>query len=327
MITLEHLYKKYYSHSKYHALNDVSLTVNKGDIFGIIGFSGAGKSTLLRTINLLEKPTEGNVIVDGVLLNKLDFSNLAKARKNIGMIFQHFNLLQSKTIYKNISLPLELNKTPKKIIEKRVKEVIQLVKLEKQLYKYPNNISGGQQQRVGIARALTTNPKILLCDEATSALDPANTLSILNLLKEINKQMGLTIVLITHEIHVIKAICNKLAVIDKGIIVEVGKTENIFNNPKHHITKVLLNHSDKISTNYNYTVNLSLINNQTNLNFINEISTLGTINIVESNISKNDNHLKGSITFKIKINSNFTLDILENILIEYRLNKYSITKC
>lgn len=324
MINLEHLYKTYSSNLKYNALNDVSLKISKGDIFGIIGFSGAGKSTLLRTINLLEKPTKGNVIVDGETLNNLNSSNLAKSRKQIGMIFQHFNLLNSKTIYKNIALPLELNKTPKEIIKKRVEEVAELVKLENHLYKYPNTLSGGQKQRVGIARALTTNPKILLCDEATSALDPSNTLSILELLKEINNKIGLTIVLITHEIQVIKAICNKLAVIDKGRIVEVGKTKNVFNNPKNNTTKILLNYNPKLTADYNYIIHVYLNGNSTDMNFIKEISEIGNINITESNIYKNKDFLEGSLTFKFKAKPNFKLDILKDILIKYKLKRYSI---
>src|SRR5699024_2365527 len=208
---------------------------------------------------------------DGVELNKLDNKSLANERKNIGMIFQHFNLLKSKTIYKNVALPLELSKTPKKIIKERVNEVIKLVGLEKHAYKYPNNISGGQKQRVGIARALTNKPKILLCDEATSALDPATTLSILELLNDINKTICLTIVLITHEIHVVKAICNKMAVIDKGKIIESGETNSIFSNPKEDITKILLNYEQTNNNEYDYIISVNL-NEKNNLDFIAALS-------------------------------------------------------
>lgn len=327
MIKLENIYKKYNKNSLHHALNNVSLHVEKGDIFGIIGFSGAGKSTLLRTINLLERPNKGKVIVNKVDLNKLDNNSLAKERKNIGMIFQHFNLLRSKTIYKNVALPLELSKTNKTVIKQRVNEVVKLVGLEKQIYKYPNNISGGQKQRVGIARALTNNPDILLCDEATSALDPATTLSILELLKNINKTMGLTIVLITHEIHVVKAICNKMAVIDKGKIIETGETSSIFSHPKQDITKILLNHDDTTTSNtkeYDYIISVSLTQDSNNLDFITALGEYASINIVKSNLTNNQGNLCGELTFKIKLHKS-NLDIVKNMLIQFQLTINSIT--
>ncbi len=190
------------------ALKDVNLTVEKGDIFGVIGFSGAGKSTLIRTVNLLEYPTSGEVIVEGKSLVKMSEKELRKAKKNIGMIFQHFNLLHSKSVFENVAMPLILSRRKKKEIEKRVHEVLRFVGLEDKAQNYPGQLSGGQKQRVGIARALVTNPSILLCDEATSALDPQTTRSILDLLKRVNEEYKITILIITHEMEVIKELAS-----------------------------------------------------------------------------------------------------------------------
>jgi D-methionine transport system ATP-binding protein len=217
---------------KIEALKDIQLTVEKGDIFGVIGFSGAGKSTLIRTVNLLEYPTSGEVIVDGRNLAKLSEKELRQAKKNIGMIFQHFNLLESKTVFENVAMPLVLSKKPKKEIKLRVEELLRFVGLEDKIENYPNQLSGGQKQRVGIARALATNPSILLCDEATSALDPQTTESILQLLKRINEEYRITILIITHEMEVIKQICNRVAVMENGRIIETGNVFDIFTNPQ-----------------------------------------------------------------------------------------------
>ena len=195
-------------------MQDVSLTVQDGDIFGIVGFSGAGKSTLLRMVNALEEPTAGEVLIDGVNINELSHNELRKVRKGIGMIFQSFNLLNSKTVFDNIAIPLRLNKVAEDVIEKRVKELLEFVNLPDRANAYPTQLSGGQKQRVGIARALATNPSILLCDEATSALDPETTEQILKLLKRINKEFNITILLVTHEINVIQEICNRVAVME-----------------------------------------------------------------------------------------------------------------
>jgi len=213
------------------------LTVNKGEIFGIIGHSGAGKSTLLRCVNLLERPSEGAVRVGDVDLTSLNSRQLQEQRRRIGMIFQHFNLLSMATVRDNIAFPLRLAKHSKAEIDKRVDELIHLVGLEQHVDKYPSQLSGGQKQRVGIARALANNPEVLLCDEATSALDPQTTNSILALLLDINQKLGITILLITHEMHVIRAICDRVAVIDDGEIVEMGNVLNVFLKPEHPTTQ------------------------------------------------------------------------------------------
>jgi D-methionine transport system ATP-binding protein len=222
-------------------LSDVSLTVSKGKIFGIIGESGAGKSTLIRCINLLERPASGEVYVDGQNMMALSPSALAVARRNMGMIFQHFNLLSSATVFENVAFPLRLGRLPKDAVRKRVLELLNLVGLENKTDNYPAKLSGGQKQRVAIARALANNPGILLCDEATSALDPATTDSILSLLKSINKRMNITIVLITHEMEAVKTICDEVAVLNKGKLIEQGAISEIFSRPGHELTKRFIN--------------------------------------------------------------------------------------
>lgn len=219
------------------AVDHVNLEIKEGEIFGIIGYSGAGKSTLIRLLNGLETPTSGSVIIDGKEIHNIRGAELRKARQQIGMIFQHFNLLWSRTVRENISFPLEIAKVRKQERKKRVDELIKLVGLEGKEDAYPSQLSGGQKQRVGIARALANNPKVLLCDEATSALDPQTTDSILELLIDINQKLGLTIVLITHEMHVIRKICHRVAVMEAGKIVEVGPVLEIFKRPKAEITK------------------------------------------------------------------------------------------
>jgi D-methionine transport system ATP-binding protein len=219
------------------AVRDVSLTVKKGEIFGIIGHSGAGKSTLLRCVNLLEKPTSGTVTVGDVKLTGLSERQLQTKRRRIGMIFQHFNLLSMSTVRDNIAFPLVLAKLSKAEVNKRVDELLKLVQLEGHEDKYPAQLSGGQKQRVGIARALANNPDVLLCDEATSALDPQTTNSILSLLLDINEKLGITILLITHEMNVIRSICDRVAVIDQGEIVEMGDVLHVFLRPEHPVTR------------------------------------------------------------------------------------------
>ncbi|RDW18082.1 phosphate ABC transporter ATP-binding protein [Oceanobacillus arenosus] len=223
--------------NKVAALKNINLTVEKGDIFGVIGFSGAGKSTLIRTVNLLEYPTSGDVIVEGKNLANMSEKEIREAKKNIGMIFQHFNLLNSKTVFDNVAMPLILSKNKKKDIEARVHEILRFVGLEDKAKNYPDQLSGGQKQRVGIARALATNPSILLCDEATSALDPQTTKSILDLLKRINEEYKITILIITHEMEVIKQICNRVAVMENGQIIETGSVFDIFAHPKTDTTR------------------------------------------------------------------------------------------
>ena len=222
------------------ALDDINLTVNKGDIFGIIGLSGAGKSTLVRCMNLLERPTSGSVVFGGKELSSMKRDELLETRRSIGMIFQGFNLLSQRTALKNVCFPLEIAHTDRAAAEKRARELLSLVGLSDRADNYPSQLSGGQKQRVAIARALATEPKVLLCDEATSALDPNTTEQILALLKEINKKLGVTIVVITHEMRVIERICNRVAVIDAGKIVEQGDVSDIFTNPRCDITRELV---------------------------------------------------------------------------------------
>ncbi|SFA47714.1 D-methionine transport system ATP-binding protein [Parageobacillus thermantarcticus] len=238
MIILENVTKIYEaSNGSVTAVDNVSLQIKEGEIFGIIGYSGAGKSSLIRLLNGLEKPTNGKVIVAGRDIANIKGKELRKARQEIGMIFQHFNLLWSRTVRENIAFPLEIAGVPKEQRKKRVDELIQLVGLQGREDAYPSQLSGGQKQRVGIARALANNPKVLLCDEATSALDPQTTDSILELLVDINKRLGLTIVLITHEMHVIRKICDRVAVMENGKIVEQGEVLQVFRQPKQAITK------------------------------------------------------------------------------------------
>ncbi|MBN9336853.1 MAG: ATP-binding cassette domain-containing protein, partial [Chryseobacterium sp.] len=233
MIELLNVSKRFTTKNRIiQALSNVSLTVEKGEIFGVIGSSGAGKSTLIRCVNLLEKPNEGKVIVDNVELTKLSEAQLTLERRKIAMIFQHFNLLSSRTVFDNVAFPLELEGKSKSEIKEKVDSLLELVGLKEKAKDYPANLSGGQKQRVAIARALANDPKVLLCDEATSALDPATTKSILQLLKSINQKLNLTILLITHEMEVIKSICDKVAVIDNGQLVEQGKVEQIFIHPE-----------------------------------------------------------------------------------------------
>ncbi|MCB5953994.1 methionine ABC transporter ATP-binding protein [Enterococcus sp. CWB-B31] len=238
LIELRHVKKEFSGKAgKVTAVDDVSLSIDKGDIYGIVGYSGAGKSTLVRLLNGLELPSQGEVVVQDMEITSLSSADLRRFRKKIGMIFQHFNLLWSRTIVENIMLPLELTGIPKAQRLKRAEELLTLVGLEGRGNAYPSQLSGGQKQRVGIARALANNPEILLCDEATSALDPQTTDEVLDLLLEINRELNLTIVLITHEMHVIRKICNRVAVMELGKTVEEGEVLNVFRNPKQEVTK------------------------------------------------------------------------------------------
>ena len=238
MIDIKNISKVYKTKSgELTAVDDVNLSIAKGEIFGIIGYSGAGKSTMIRLLNGLEKPTTGSVVVSGQDIAKASGNQLREARQKISMIFQHFNLLWSRTVEENIAFPLEIAGVSEDKRGKRVEELIELVGLKGRGKAYPSQLSGGQKQRVGIARALANNPEVLLCDEATSALDPETTDSILELLLDINKQIGLTIVLITHEMHVIRKICNRVAVMEAGKVVEQGDVLTVFQNPQAPITK------------------------------------------------------------------------------------------
>ena len=238
MIKLKNIIKTYETPSgPVTALKGITLDIAKGEIFGIIGLSGAGKSTLVRCINLLEAPTSGSVVVDGKELTTMSSSELRQMRKHIGMIFQHFNLLSNITVFDNVAFPMRLDNKPAGEIAAKVEELLKLVGLWDKKDMYPAELSGGQKQRVGIARALALDPKVLLCDEATSALDPQTTKSILDLILDINQKLGLTVVVITHEMQVIKEICDKVAVISNGVIAELGTVLDVFTHPKEPITK------------------------------------------------------------------------------------------
>ncbi len=241
IITLNHVCKTFTTaDGEVTAVNDLNLTINRGDIFGIIGLSGAGKSTLVRCLNVLERPTQGQVLVDGKDLTTLNGRELRESRRNIGMIFQHFNLLMQRTVLDNVCFPMELEGVKKKEARKKALELLDTVDLADKAKAYPAQLSGGQKQRVAIARVLAADPEILLCDEATSALDPQTTKAILSLLKEINEKMGITIVVITHEMAVVQAICNRVGVLEKGVLVEQGDVEQLFRNPQTSAARNLI---------------------------------------------------------------------------------------
>lgn len=241
MIEIKNLSKKFHTaQGEVQALNDLNLTINDGDIFGIIGMSGAGKSTLVRTINMLERPTEGTVSIDGTDVGSLSNRELRKFRRDITMIFQGFNLLQQRNCLKNVCFPLELAGLKKSEAVKKAQELLELVGLGNKAKAFPSQLSGGQQQRVAIARALATNPKVLLCDEATSALDPKTTNSILDLIRDINKKLGITVIIITHQMSVVESVCNRVAILENGVIVEQGQVEEIFSRPKSTAAKKLV---------------------------------------------------------------------------------------
>ena len=238
MIELTHISKNFASGGRtVHAVQDVSLSIGKGEIFGIIGFSGAGKSTLVRCINLLERPTSGSVTVDGKEMTALSARELRQARKKIGMIFQHFNLMPSRTVFGNVAYPLRGSGLSREQIADKVHRLLELVGIGDKAEAYPKQLSGGQKQRVAIARALANDPNVLLCDEATSALDPQTTKAILRLLKDLNEKLGITVVIITHEMAVVKEICDRVAVMEHGRVVEQGEVFNVFADPRQEITR------------------------------------------------------------------------------------------
>lgn len=241
MIEIENLSKSFKTDGgTFYALKDVSLKIEDGDIYGVIGMSGAGKSTLVRCINMLERPTEGTVKIDGVDIGKLSKSELRQTRRKISMIFQGFNLLMQRTCLKNICFPMELAGVKKADAKKKALELLETVGLPDKANAYPAQLSGGQQQRIAIARALAMNPEVLLCDEATSALDPKTTHSILDLILDINKKLGITVVIITHQMSVVEEVCNKVAILDEGVVVEKGDVETVFSNPKSAAAKRLV---------------------------------------------------------------------------------------
>ena len=241
MIQIKNLSKSFGSgENTVHALKNINIKINDGDIYGIIGMSGAGKSTLVRCINMLERPSEGEVIIDGVDMGKLSPSALRKKRSEITMIFQSFNLLMQRTCLKNVCFPMELAGVDKKTAKQKAMELLMLVGLPEKANAYPAQLSGGQKQRIAIARALATNPRVLLCDEATSALDPNTTNSILELIKDINRKLGITVIVITHQMSVVQEICNHVAILDDGEVVEEGLVGNIFASPKSNAAQLLV---------------------------------------------------------------------------------------
>jgi D-methionine transport system ATP-binding protein len=241
MIRLEGVTRRFRSAAgERTALDGVDLEIGAGEVFGVVGRSGAGKSTLVRTINRLERPDAGRVFVDGQEITALDAAGLRAARRRIGMIFQHFNLLNAKTIAENVAFPLRLEGRPGAEIDRRVAELLERLGLAEHARKHPAQLSGGQKQRVGIARALATEPKVLLCDEATSALDPETTEDILTLLDQLNRELGLTIVLITHQMEVVRRVCDRVAVMKDGRVVEQGATADVFLHPRHETTRAML---------------------------------------------------------------------------------------
>ncbi|NMW85225.1 methionine ABC transporter ATP-binding protein [Peptoniphilus sp. AGMB00490] len=252
MIEVRNLVKEFKTEEgTFRAIDDISFKVKRGEIFGVIGLSGAGKSTLVRCINRLEEPTRGDILVDGKSIINLSEKELRSARKDMGMIFQHFNLFMQKTVAENIAYPLEISSKDKGEIEKRVEELLNFIDLREKKNSYPSELSGGQKQRVAIARAIATNPSILLSDEGTSALDPANTESVLNLLKKIVKEFNMTIVMITHQMEVAKEICDRIAVMQNGKIIEENETKELFRNPKSSVTRSFIkNLEDEVEEGY-----------------------------------------------------------------------------
>ena len=252
MIEVKNLIKEFKTEDgTFKALDDLSFKVNRGEIFGVIGLSGAGKSTLVRCINRLEEPTSGEITIDGKSIINLSEKELRAARKDIGMIFQYFNLFMQKTVAENIAYPLEISGVSKSDIEKRVDELLNFIDLKEKKNSYPSELSGGQKQRVAIARAIATNPSILLSDEGTSALDPANTESVLNLLKKIVKEFNMTIIMITHQMEVAKEICDRIAVMQAGKIIEENETKELFKNPKTSVTRSFIkNLEDEVEEGY-----------------------------------------------------------------------------
>ena len=241
MIEIKHLSKTFQmKDGAVNALNDINLTIQDGDIYGIIGMSGAGKSTLVRCINMLERPDEGKVVVNGRQMQELSAAELRAARREITMIFQQFNLLMQRTCLRNLMFPMELAKVPKEKAEARARELLELVGLPDKAEAYPAQLSGGQKQRIAIARALATDPKVLLCDEATSALDPNTTHAILELIRKINKELGITVVIITHQMSVVEEVCNRVAILDNGTVVEEGEVQAIFSHPTSAAAKRLV---------------------------------------------------------------------------------------
>lgn len=323
MITIQNLKKVFQleTHSV-TAVESLNQTINQGDIFGVIGYSGAGKSTFVRLLNRLEEPTSGNVHIDGKEMSALRGKKLREARQEIGMIFQHFNLLWSRTTEENIAFPLEVAGASREEKERRVNELIEIVGLTGREKSYPSQLSGGQKQRVGIARALANNPSVLLCDEATSALDPDTTNSILDLLMDINQQLGITIVIITHEMHVIRKICNRVAVMEDGRVAEEGNVMDIFTNPQQEVTKkfvdqVVSQSDDKESM--DYILNLKSDGKIVRLHFIGDTASEAVISEAAKQFDISVNILQGKLT-------QTTTGVLGTLTVQLQGNQASVAK-
>ena len=304
------------------ALKNINLEIKDGEIFGIIGLSGAGKSTLIRCINLLEKPTNGEIYINGVDITKVTKKELLKMRTKIGMIFQNFNLLEQKTVLQNVLFPLEINKVDKTTAKEKAIELLRLVGLENKINNYPSQLSGGEKQRVAIARALTTNPDVILSDEATSALDPNTTQTILELLKKINREYGITIIVITHEMKVIEQLCDRVAIIDKSNIGEIGNVEDIFVSPKTEIGKeLILGNTTIVDKNVNREKIRLIFDNVSSYEPIvsNMILQCNTpINILDAQINDYDGKVKGEMLIQI------SEDVKEKQKIIAYLNEHNI---
>ncbi|WP_010532207.1 methionine ABC transporter ATP-binding protein [Lentibacillus jeotgali] len=301
MISIEGLTKIFSTTTKNRitAVDDLTLDIKEGEIFGVIGYSGAGKSTFVRLVNRLEEPSAGKVVIDNQDITTLNSNQLRLTRQEIGMIFQHFNLLWSRTVKDNIAFPLEISGVPKREREERVGELIKLVGLAGRENAYPSQLSGGQKQRVGIARALANRPKVLLCDEATSALDPETTNAILDLLVDINEKLGLTIILITHEMHVIRKICNQVAVMEEGRIVEQGDVLDVFLHPKQRVTKKFVEQVMGTEGEHNGVeelVNMYESGKIVRLHFVGESANQALISHVARSFNIDINILQGKIT-------------------------------
>lgn len=323
MIELKNVRKSFFSNKQeITAVDGVNMTINVGEIHGVIGYSGAGKSTLIRCVNLLETPTEGEVIINGQNLLKLSSSDLREVRSKVGMIFQHFNLLKTVTVYDNIAIPLKLSGVPKNELKERVEKYLKIVGLEDRASNYPSQLSGGQKQRVAIARALSLEPTILLSDEATSALDPETTESILDLLLKINRELGITILLITHEMNVIQKICDHVYVMENGSVVEQGSTIDLFTSPQHSTTQKFLNTisqrqlSDSLVESLNVTgavTRLTFVGAATGKPALAEVSKKFSVtpNILTANIIELKNGIVGNIVVHLEGDKNAILDALK----------------
>ncbi|WP_077327883.1 methionine ABC transporter ATP-binding protein [Virgibacillus siamensis] len=300
MISIEGLSKVFTSNkNNITAVDDLTLSINEGEIFGVIGYSGAGKSTFVRLLNRLEEPSDGRIVINQQEITALNTKRLRLARQEIGMIFQHFNLLWSRSVKDNIAFPLEIAGVPKREREERVQELIKLVGLSGRENAFPSQLSGGQKQRVGIARALANRPKVLLCDEATSALDPETTNAILDLLVDINKKLDLTVILITHEMHVIRKICNRVAVMEEGKIVEQGEMMDVFLRPQQQVTKKFV--EQVMGTSDENEVYASLVETYQSgkiirLHFLGETANQAVVSSVAKKFAIDINILQGKIT-------------------------------